>query len=594
VINKNNPVPQPNHHWGDGRSSDALGFLNARLPVNAAGTTELYAFGGYSHRIGTGNGFRRQGISGRNWPEIYPLGYLPEFHPTVIDWSAAGGLRGSAGGWSWDLGGSLGHDSFEYDLRNTMNVSLGPCLDSPCAPGLDGIFGNADDPGIPNKREIFAGRLSLNEFVAGANAARPWNIGLAEPVNVAFGAQFRYETYDIDPGERASYIQGGHLNRYDEPAPPGSQVFAGFQPSNAVDEDRTNVGVYLDLEGNLSRGFLLNLAGRFESYSDFGEQVTGKLAARYQPSRRVTLRGAASTGFRAPALSQSFYSSSVTNFVLDPNTGRQRPVEVGIFPVRHPAAVALGAQPLEAETSVNLSAGLAVSPTDDLTLTADVFHVLIDGRIILTSELAGEEVEERLRDAGLNVERAQYFTNALDTRTTGVDLTGVWRLRVGEVGHLDLNGAVNWTQNRIREIREPPELAGTGTLIFDPYLTGGTISLELERPEWRATVGGDYQQGRFRAQVRSRYYGGHTTSQLGVCGPDCVQEIGANVLVDAEVGYLLPGNLSVALGAKNLFDTYPERLIPDNSFGIFLWPMASPFGYNGRYLYVRTEVALGR
>ncbi|HEU5217661.1 MAG TPA: TonB-dependent receptor plug domain-containing protein, partial [Gemmatimonadales bacterium] len=269
VTQKNNPVPQPNHHWGDGIARDALGFLNARFPVTASGSSEFYAFGGYSHRIGTGNGFRRQGISDRNWPQIYPLGYLPEFHPTVKDGSGAAGLRGTAGGWSYDLGGSFGYNSFVYDLRNTMNVSLGPCLDVACAPGLDGIFGNADDPGIPNKTRIDAGTLKLNELVTALNLAKPVKIGLPGDLNLATGIQFRRENYQIVAGEKASYIQGGHLNRSGDPAPPGSQVFGGFQPQNEVNAHRQNVGGYLDLESNLSRALLVNVAGRFEHYSDF-------------------------------------------------------------------------------------------------------------------------------------------------------------------------------------------------------------------------------------------------------------------------------------------------------------------------------------
>ncbi len=593
VINKNNPVPQPNHHWGDGEARDALGFLNARFPLNPSGSSELYAQGGYSHRVGTGNGFRRQGISVRNWPQIYPLGYLPEFHPTVKDASGAVGVRGSAGGWAYDAGGSFGYNSFWYDLRNTMNVSLGPCLGTPCAPGLDGVFGNADDPGIPNQTRIDAGTLRLQELVAAVNVARPVEMGGRE-VNVAAGVQLRREGYEILPGEPASYLQGGHLNRDGDPAPPGSQVFGGFQPSNAVDSSRTNVGVYLDLETNLARELLANVAGRFEHYSTFGSKLTGKLALRYQPSRRFTLRGALSTGFRAPALSQSFYSATITNFVLDPGTGVQRPVEGGIFPVASAVAGALGAEPLEPETSVNVSAGLAVSPSDRLTLTGDFYHVRIDDRIILTGILGGSGIEQILQDNGITgIETAQYFTNALDTKTTGVDLTAIWRVPVSGGNRLELGGVFNWTENRILRERVPPELAGVVTTLFDPFAAGGRISLEKERPSWRATFTGEFSRGRFRSLARNSWYGKHTTSQLcGVQG--CEQEIDGSAIVDLELGYLLPGNLSLAVGARNLFDTYPERLIPDNSFGIFLYPLASPFGYNGRFLYTRVEVTLGR
>ncbi|MGH7562217.1 MAG: TonB-dependent receptor [Gemmatimonadales bacterium] len=593
VVEKNNPVPQPNHHWGDGLAKDALGFVNARFPLNPAGTSELYAFGGYSHRIGTGNGFRRQGISDRNWPQIYPLGYLPEFHPTVKDASGAAGLRGVAAGWSYEAGGSFGFDSFKYDLRNTMNVSLGPCLVTACAPGLDGVFGNADDPGIPNKTEIDAGTLRLHELIAALNVAKPVRAGGLE-VNVAAGVQLRRENYEIQAGEPASYIQGGHLNRSGDPAPPGSQVFGGFQPSNAVDSSRTNVGVYADLETNLSRAVLANLAGRFEHYSTFGSKLTGKLALRFQPSPRLTLRGAVSTGFRAPALSQSFFGATITNFVLDPSTGSQRPVEGGIFPVASPVARALGADPLEPETSVNLSAGLAVSPTERLTLTGDVYHIRIDDRIILTGILAGEGIEDILQDNGITtVETAQYFTNALDTKTTGVDLTAIWRVPVAEGNRWELSGLFNWTENEILRERVPPELTGVVPTLFDPFAAGGRISLEKERPSWRATLTSEVGRGRFRGLARGSFYGGHTTSQL--CGIEgCAQEIGGNAIVDLELGFLLPGNLNLAVGARNLFDTYPDRLIPDNSFGIFLFPLASPFGYNGRFVYTRVEVTLGR
>ena len=512
VITKNNPVPQPNHHWGDGIARDALGFLNARFPLNASASSEFYAFGGYSHRIGTGNGFRRQAISDRNWTEIYPLGYLPEFHPTVKDASGAAGFRGTAGGWSYDLGGSFGYNSFVYDLRNTMNVSLGPCLTTACAPGLDGILGNADDPGIPNKTSINAGTLKLNELVTAVNIAKPVRIGLSGELNVATGIQFRRENYQIVAGEPASYIQGGHLNRNGDPAPPGSQVFGGFQPQNEVDAHRQNVGAYLDLESNLSRALLVNVAGRFEHYSDFGSKVTEKVALRLAPSKRVTLRAAASTGFRAPSPSQSFYGATITNFVLDPGTGHQKPVEGGIFPVSNPAAVALGAKPLKPETSVNLSAGVAVSPTDRFTLTGDLFYVRLKSRIILTGVLGGDGVVQILQDHGVtNVETAQYFTNALDTRTTGVDLTANWRLQVSEAQHFDLTAAFNWTKNRILNVQEPPELAGTGAVLFDPYVSGGRIALEQERPDWRTTLTAEHTHGKLhgvacatRCTVRTR------------------------------------------------------------------------------------------
>jgi iron complex outermembrane receptor protein len=435
--------------------------------------------------------------------------------------------------------------------------------------------------------------------VAALNLAKPVKVGLPAALSVATGLQFRRENYQIVAGERASYIQGGHLNRSGDPAPPGSQVFGGFQPANAVDSSRSNIGGYLDLETDLTKAFLVNLAGRFEHYSDFGSKVTGKLALRYAPSKRVTLRGALSTGFRAPSPSQRFYGATITNFVLDPSTGRQKPVEGGIFPVANPAAVALGARPLKAETSVNLSAGLAVSPTERVTFTGDVFYVKIKGRIILTAVLGGSAVEAILQSKGFgNVETAQYFTNALDTRTTGVDLTGTWRIPVPEGQRLEVSGVFNWTRNRILNVKEPLELAGTGAVLFDPYASGGKIALEKERPDWRTTLSAEHGHGPFHALLRYSLYGPYTTSQLSGVGPeggcaDCVQRIGSAGLLDAEVGHLLPGNLNISVGVKNLLDKYPDRLNADNSFGIFLYPQPSPFGYNGRFVYTKVEMTIG-
>jgi iron complex outermembrane receptor protein len=302
VVQKRNPVDQPNHHWGDGLEKDILSFANFRLPLNDAGTTEVYSFGGYSHRDGSGNAYRRYASNARNWPELYPLGFLPTFSGVATDWSGAGGVRGLVGGWSYELGAEFGHNHFDYDMTTTNNASLGPCLEVPCAPGADGVLGTADDPGIPNQLSFFSGRVLREELVTGLNIARSVGLGLPAPVNLAFGAAFRRERYVIREGELASWINGGHLAQDSaaaEPsgiAPSGSSGFPGFTPADATDRRRNNYGLYADAETNLTPKLLANVAGRFEKYSDFGERLTGKAAVRFQPSPRVTFRASAGTG----------------------------------------------------------------------------------------------------------------------------------------------------------------------------------------------------------------------------------------------------------------------------------------------------------
>ncbi|HUQ84236.1 MAG TPA: TonB-dependent receptor [Gemmatimonadaceae bacterium] len=588
IISKNNPVDQPNHHLGDGLANDALTFANLRLPINASGTSELYGFGGYTHRIGTGNGFYRQGLSERNWPEIYPQGFLPEFRPTVVDWSGAAGVRGVASKWNYDAALSLGRNVFDYQLRNTLNASLGPCLTTACAPGLDGILGNADDPGIPNSTHFFAGGLRAGEMGVNVNVARPVEVGLPNALNVALGAAYRRETFELVPGEKGSWIQGGHLNRNGDPAPPGSQVFSGFLPSTAADESRGNTGVYVDLETDLTKQLLVNAAARFEDYSDFGSKLSSKLAVRLQPAQQLVLRGALSTGFRAPSLAQSFYGSRITNFRLDPTTGRQTPFESGIFPVNDPVAVALGSRPLKAETSVNYSAGFAWSPTDRFNLTADGYLIDLNDRILLTGFIGGDSVEKILASKKLPLTSAQYFTNILDTRTKGVDLTANYRAFVG-AGALTLTTGMNYTTNRIADERAlPSQLEGTGAELVDKF---ATIQIERERPDWRGTVTADYSRGQSNALLRTSYYG-KFHSAPGLCDT-CEQEFGGKTLVDLEVGRRF-GAVRWSLGARNLFDTFPDKNSLDNGYGIFPWAGASPFGYNGRFLYTRAEWVLGK
>jgi iron complex outermembrane receptor protein len=591
LVSKNNSIPQPNHHWGDGLSKDLMTFASASIPMDSSGHAGLYAFGGYSFRRGAGFGYFRPPSSERNWTEIYPDGFLPKFAPDVVDVSAVAGGRGDLSGWSYDLAGTVGHNGFKYNLENTLNTSLGPCLATPCAPGQDGILGTADDPGIPNKRNFVAGKLKLTEAILSLDASREYEAGLASPVNVAIGGALRRENYQIVAGEPGSYINGFHPAQDGSIAPSGSQVFPGFRPEDETNSDRTNVAAYAEVEGDLVTHLLANIAARYENYSDFGNKVTGKVAMRFQPTAQLTLRGAAGTGFRAPSLNQSFYSSVVTNFKADPVTGNPIPFEIGIFPVNSREAKALGSKPLKAESSQNYSAGLAVTPVQNLTLTADFYFIRIDGRIVLTGFLDTDSVASILRKAGSRAEAAQYFTNAIDTRTRGLDVTGDYR--VGALGGtIGVNAAFNYTKTTIPNednIPLPPELVGTGEDLIGKYDEGGLLAMTKERPAWRTTVTGQYTRGAWNGLARLSSYGKYTSSLYGYCA-ECVQTYSAKSLVDAELGFAPVTGFKLSVGGRNLFDTYPDRMSEANGFDIFPFPPASPFGYNGRYVYARVEL----
>ncbi|MGQ0641517.1 MAG: TonB-dependent receptor [Gemmatimonadaceae bacterium] len=589
VVVKRANVPQPNVHWGDGLERDVQTFANLRVPISESGTTEFYAFGGWADRDGTGNGFFRKPQNSRNWPEIYPTGFLPQFRPEVRDYSAAGGIRTILSGWATDIGAAYGYNSFQFNLENTLNSSLGPNLTTPTAPGRDGILGTADDPRIPNQTRFDAGALKRGEFNTTLSLSKMLDLGMPRPVNVAIGAAFRRESYEVIAGERASWIHGYHKTQDSaDVAQPGSSVFQGFAPSDASDNSRNNVGAYVDIETNLNLNTLVNVAGRFENYSDFGQKFTAKAALRYQPNRSFVLRGAISTGFRAPGLQQSWYSHTTTaiqNGVL---------IEIGNFPVNNRASRLFGAKPLKEESTLNLSTGLAWTPTQDFTVTLDYYHIKINDRILLGATFDGTSdtvVARILADSGLTtIAGVQFPTNALDTKTDGVDLTANYRLATGP-GTFDFNAQFNYTKNKVTRIDDlPPILRGTNT-IYTSLLDPVTINaIEANRPDSRFTLATTYNQGRVSAVGRVMHYGKFKDGSL-----DGIEEFGAKTLFDSEVGYRWE-NIKIALGARNLFNVYPDQVTVDanTNNGTFIYPGASPFGYNGRFLYARSEILLAR
>ena len=415
------------------------------------------------------------------------------------------------------------------------------------------------------------------------------SLGLPREVNVALGAAFRRETYEVVAGERASWINGYHRTADSSGiAQGGSSVFQGFAPSDASKHDRNNIGGYVDLETNLRSKLLTNAAGRFESYSDFGEKVTGKLAMRYQATKQLVLRGAASTGFRAPNLAQSWYSHTTTaiqNGVL---------VEIGNFPVTNRASRIFGAKPLKEETSTNFSGGFAYSPTRNVNVTVDAYHIKVNDRILLGATFDGTSdaaVAKILTDSGLTlIAGVQFPTNALDTKTDGIDFSANWRMPAWK-GTVDFTAALNYTKNKITRVDPLPKiLEGTGTTYtsaLDPVIIN---AIERNRPDRRSSLTANYSLGRFRAMGRASDFGSFRDGSL-----DGIENFRAKMLFDTEIGYRFD-RITLSLGSNNVFNTYPDQVRVDanTNNGTFIWPGSSPFGYNGRYVYVRSEVVLSR
>jgi iron complex outermembrane recepter protein len=498
-------------------------------------------------------------------PEIYPVGFLPVIEPTVVDASGTVGVRGVLKKWTYDVSGQYGHNSFAFTIGDSLNVSLGSSVP-------------------PNKTEFDAGTLALNQFVGNVDVSRLVHVGrFAGPVSLAIGAEYRRERYQILAGEPDSYRDGGAPNRAGGPAAIGAQVFPGFRPANEVDASRSSVAGYVDVEGDVIDWLRLGVAGRSERYSDFGSTVDGKVTARVRRHRRFMVRGAVSTGFRAPSLGQSFFSSTATNFL---NLGQGLvPVESLTLPVGSAPAQALGAQPLKPERSLHTSAGVVLVPLSALDVTVDYYRISIDDRIVLSGNFTAPPIAALLAPFGAN--SARFFTNAIDTRTNGVDVTARYQLALPAAGDVQLRAVYNNTRSTVvGAIATPPQLAAFASVLFDRI---ERRRIECGQPQDGLRLGGDWRRKRFGLDVDVARYGEFCSFTQN---PADDQTYAAKWLTDAEASYRID-RYTLAVGAQNLFDTFPDRNTTVNSFnGIQTFPSHSPFGMNGRAIYARMRTTL--
>lgn len=552
-----------NHRFGNADVEDVNVFYNAGYQIND--DWEFYSFGSLGRREGESAGFYRRSQDSRNVVEIYPDGFLPIITSDVDDQSVAAGVRGYANDWNLDLSFIWGNDEFDFGVINSLNTSLGP--DSPT--------------------DFEAGGLEFRHYVVNADAQRLFDVGfLPLPLSVAFGFEYRDERYEVKAGEPASYIQG------DFPGAAGSQVFPGFQPSNEIVGDRDSVAVYAELDTDITLNWNVSVAGRFEDYSDFGSTTNGKLATRLQATDYLAIRGAVSSGFRAPSLQQQFFTSTATNFIDG------IPSEVGTFPVESQVATALGSTPLDAEESFNASVGIVLQPTPNLNLTLDFYRIKIKDRIVLTENLPSSVVAPILQNQGITgVDRARFFINGIDTRTHGFDIVSAYDHELGEWGQLTFSAGFNYNKTIITDENDlPGPLASVDP---DLDLFGRRESLRFERgqPRTKTNLSLNWRWRDLNATIRATRYG-----EVLDPGTSSVTDelISSEIITDIDVRYQLTDYLGLAVGVNNLFDVYPDTsptgVRPDGgNFSTFnqIFPYSgfSAFGFNGRYLYTRASVS---
>lgn len=541
-------------------------FMNSVIPVS--NKVDFYMFGGVGFRDGNSAGFYRKPNQSRSYTGLYPNGFLPEIHSAISDASFAAGLRGNLiGDWKFDFSNTLGQNIFGYTIENTANVTLMQNSPTSFKAGSLGFFQNTSNFDVNRK---------------------------FKDLNVALGAEYRHENFDIVAGEPKSYnkydINGNVFSGLPTDAnlqvtdffgsvrPSGSQVFAGFSPANALSKGRNSYAGYADLEYDVTSKWLVNGAIRHENYSDFGNTTNYKLATRFKVTDNINLRGAIATGFRAPSLQQIYFNSTSTQFVGGV------PFQVGTFRNDSPAAKLLGIPSLKQEESQSASFGFTAKvPSANITLTADAYLIKIKDRVVLTDQfarpggnpVAGSSADQlnKLFDAA-GATAATFFANAIDTQTKGIDVVISHKAHLGDglVLKSDLAGTFSQTR-KVGGIHASQILVDNGQ-INRYYSESSRVYLEEAVPRVKANLTNTLSYKKFDFFLRNVYFGVVTDPNTAdVNGDGKIEAIavngyaveiehpvwGARIITDLSVGYSFTKSIKLVVGANNLLDIYPDK-----------------------------------
>ncbi|USX22137.1 TonB-dependent receptor [Oxalobacteraceae bacterium OTU3REALA1] len=539
-------IGKVNQRYGDPDSKPRTIFANSQYRVTD--DIDWYAFASYGERKTSAAATWR---TPDRSPRLYPEGFLPLQNSTSTDQSLVTGLRGEHSGWRWDASLNYGRNKFELDLDNTVNLDLG-----------------ANSP-----THFYAGKLQNTQGLFNFDIAKEFPVAaFSGPLTVALGVEARHEEYEIGAGDEPSYIGGG------------AQGFSGFRPVNAGSNSRNNKSIYANFEADITRQFSASAAVRHERYSDFGNTTSVKGSARYAFNPQVSLRGTASSGFRAPSLAQQFYTITTTNFSII--NGQNTPIETGTFAVGSAAADALGAQQLKAEKARNYSVGLQVQPTRNWSASVDAYRIDIDDRIALsTSMTLSPTLRNTLANQGLLVGAARYFTNAIDTRTTGVDVVSTYRWDLASAGRYDFTLAYNRNKNSVQHVNDNPAiLTANGLTLIDRQ----TINrLTVGSPKDKFSLATDYTLGAWNARGVVTRYGSFTVPQNN---PAQDQVYDPQWVLDLSASVKLSKNWRLSVGVDNVTDKYPDTITSVanlNLNGINLYSGWAPNGFNGRYYYAK-------
>ncbi|MBY8829820.1 TonB-dependent receptor [Hephaestia sp. CMS5P-6] len=547
-------VPNPVQRWGQPDLESVAGTVNAHYQLTDA--VDLYGFVvardgegvtdfNWRNPDGTASVYSASpAFPGFSFTSIYPAGFSPKFGTQYSDLQSTVGARGDiTDAFSYDLSASEGRSRIHYTLNQSLNASLGPA--SPTS--------------------FYLGRLEQREFNLNADFVYKLDLGMYRPVNVAFGAERRVETYGIRAGDPASYAIGPGAS---SGLAPNSNGFPGFTPLQAGDFGQRSYAGYIDVEVQPVEQLTLGAAGRYETYSVFGDTFNYKFSGRYELTHNLALRATYSTGFRAPTPGQ-LYSTS-TSQGLDTKT--LQVFNSGRLASNDPIAVALGAKPLKPEKSDSITAGLTFRSGFGLSGSIDAYQIKLRDRFGQSNSFA---VPASLPNPN-HYTSVSFFTNDFDTRTRGIDAVVSYTHPVGP-GRATVSLAYNYNQTKVTSAPSASIPSDTQRIVFEERL-----------PQHNATGSLNYAIGPVGLMVRGRYYGPWTDSSGNATG-DIFQRFSGRAFMDVSATYRFAEHFSIEAGADNVLDTYPDEATFQANRGL-IYSRNAPYDTDGGQYFVRLNM----
>jgi len=578
--------PRVNTIVGDARYTVINFMANAGYDL----TDDIKAYANASYGNRTGKSFENYRadtrISGKTstGETVYPFpnGFNPLESIREEDFSGTVGLKGTTSGWNWDLSQTYGRDSVGFYTLDSVNSA-------------DYVAQQAASATLVTPQtNFYDGTLVNSEWSTDLGITKDFDAGMAKPITLAFGGQYRYDRYGIQAGESGSYYEGG------------SSSYAGFQPSDASVNGRHAVAGYVDLAIQPTNPFKIDIAARYEHYSDFGSVYTGKATLRYDFSPLFALRGTVSNGFRAPTLAEEYYSS--TNIA---------PASIfAQLPSDSAAAQSLGFPKLKPERSNNYSVGFVAHPAPRMQITVDAYEIILRDRIVDSGSIYGyssgeaanggvvsQTVLNSLASRGvvpqgglstLSAEGLNLFANGAGTHTKGIEATANYASDFGDAGKINWSLALNYNTTKITSVANLPESVQNATFGQVALLTPTAISaLTTATPKVKTILGALYTNGKFSLNLRETIYGSVTLQESGNGAAYLGEHIGTSAITDLNVSYKLASWVRLDAGANNLLNKKAPTVPVVNGFNIDgsvvrNSPIAiTPWGIDGGYYYAK-------